>query len=84
MLTDVYIYIYAVPEHELFENSFFEMVAKALRPGGVMCIQAESVWFRPFNIQQLVSRCRQIFKGSVDYAWTTVPTYPRHACNQLN
>ncbi|KAK1565051.1 hypothetical protein Q3G72_017671 [Acer saccharum] len=31
------------PEHELFESSFFELVAKALRPGGVMCIQAESL-----------------------------------------
>ncbi|OMO59806.1 Spermidine/spermine synthases family [Corchorus olitorius] len=30
-------------EHELFESPFFELAAKALRPGGVMCIQAESL-----------------------------------------
>ncbi|KAK2663799.1 hypothetical protein Ddye_002373 [Dipteronia dyeriana] len=64
------------PEHELFESSFFELVAKALRPGGVMCIQAESLWFQPFNIQNLVSKCHHIFKGSVNYAWTIVPSYP--------
>ncbi|KAL5816316.1 hypothetical protein ACOSQ3_024694 [Xanthoceras sorbifolium] len=67
------------PEHELFESSFFEWVAKALRPGGVMCIQAESLWFEPFNIQDLVSKCHDIFKGSVNYAWTIVPSYPRQA-----
>ncbi|KAI9174137.1 hypothetical protein LWI28_012492 [Acer negundo] len=35
--------IWPGPEHELFESSFFELVAKAVRPGGVMCIQAESL-----------------------------------------
>ncbi|MFS8020593.1 Spermidine synthase [Helianthus anomalus] len=27
-------------------------------------------------IEDIVANCRQIFKGSVNYAWTTVPTYP--------
>ncbi|KAK7317197.1 hypothetical protein RJT34_01211 [Clitoria ternatea] len=31
------------PDHELFESEFFELVSKALRPGGVLCIQAESI-----------------------------------------
>ncbi|KAG0462903.1 hypothetical protein HPP92_021379 [Vanilla planifolia] len=26
--------------------------------------------------EDIVSNCRQVFKGSVKYAWTTVPTYP--------
>ncbi|KAK2388741.1 spermidine synthase [Trifolium repens] len=30
------------PDHELFETQFFELISKALRPGGVLCIQAES------------------------------------------
>jgi len=29
-------------------------------------------------IEDIVSNCRHIFKGSVNYAWTTVPTYPRY------
>jgi spermidine synthase len=27
-------------------------------------------------IEDIVANCRQVFKGSVNYAWTTVPTYP--------
>ncbi|KAM5572073.1 spermidine synthase 1 [Rosa sericea] len=66
------------PGHELLDDKtpFFELVRKALRPGGVMCIQAESIWFRSFQVDELVTKCRQIFEGSVDYAWTIVPAYP--------
>ncbi|XP_043726136.1 spermidine synthase 1-like [Telopea speciosissima] len=64
------------PAQELFEKPFFESVAKALRPGGVVCTQAESIWLHMHIIEDIVSNCRQIFKGSVNYAWTTVPTYP--------
>ncbi|XP_044484292.1 spermidine synthase 1-like [Mangifera indica] len=64
------------PEDELFKSSFFELVAKALRPGGVMCIQAESLWYPALNIDDLVADCRRRFKGSSSYAWTIVPTYP--------
>lgn len=66
------------PAQELFEKPFFESVARALRPGGVVCTQAESIWLHMHIIEDIVSNCRQIFKGSVNYAWTTVPTYPRH------
>ncbi|RZC17115.1 Spermidine synthase, partial [Glycine soja] len=63
------------PDHELFESQFFELVSKALRPGGVLCIQAESIWFQSLDIEELLTKCRQTFKGST-YAWTTVPAYP--------
>lgn len=43
-----------------------------------MCTQAESIWLHMHIIEDIVANCRQIFKGSVNYAWTTVPTYPRH------
>ncbi|XP_054808143.1 spermidine synthase [Prosopis cineraria] len=64
------------PAQELFEKPFFQSVAKALRPGGVVCTQAESIWLHMHIIEDIVANCRQIFKGSVNYAWTTVPTYP--------
>lgn len=64
------------PAKELFEKPFFETVAKALRPGGVVCTQAESIWLHMNIIEDIVANCREIFKGSVNYAWTTVPTYP--------
>ncbi|ONM20485.1 Spermidine synthase 2 [Zea mays] len=64
------------PAQELFEKPFFQLVARALRPGGVVCTQAESIWLHMHIIEDIVVNCRQVFKGSVNYAWTTVPTYP--------
>ncbi|XP_022134672.1 spermidine synthase 2-like [Momordica charantia] len=64
------------PDDEIVRSRLFEMVAKALRGGGVLCIQAESIWFRSLDIENLISKCHQVFKGSVQYAWTIVPAYP--------
>ncbi|XP_068665104.1 spermine synthase-like [Aristolochia californica] len=64
------------PAQELVERPFFETAAKALRPGGVLCSQAESMWLHTHLIQDMISICRETFKGSVHYAWTSVPTYP--------
>ncbi|KVI10178.1 Spermidine/spermine synthase family [Cynara cardunculus var. scolymus] len=52
------------------------MIAKALRPGGVVCNMAESMWLHTHLIQDMVTACREIFKGSVHYAWASIPTYP--------
>lgn len=64
------------PAQELVERPFFETIARALRPGGVLCNMAESMWLHTHFIESMVSICREIFKGSVHYAWTSVPTYP--------
>ncbi|KAI3950992.1 hypothetical protein MKW98_026446 [Papaver atlanticum] len=64
------------PAQELVERPFFEAAAKALRPGGVLCNMAESMWLHTHLIKDLISICRITFKGSVHYAWTSVPTYP--------
>ncbi|KAF5772258.1 putative spermidine synthase [Helianthus annuus] len=64
------------PAQELVEQPFFEMLARALRPGGVLCNMAESMWLHTHLIQDMISVCQKIFKGSVHYAWTSVPTYP--------
>jgi spermidine synthase len=50
---------------------------RALRPGGVVCTQAESLWLHLDIIKALASMCARVFEGgSVDYAYTTIPTYP--------
>lgn len=67
----------AGPAQELVEKPFFETIARALRPGGVLCNQAESMWLHTHLIQDMLSICCETFKGSVHYAWTSVPTYPR-------
>lgn len=64
------------PAQELVEKPFFETMARALRPGGVLCNMAESMWLHTHLIQDMLSICRETFKGSVHYAWASVPTYP--------
>ncbi|KAL2550639.1 Spermine synthase [Forsythia ovata] len=64
------------PAQELVEKPFFETLARALRPGGVLCNMAESMWLHTHLIQDMISICHETFKGSVQYAWASVPTYP--------
>ncbi|KAK9266984.1 hypothetical protein L1049_019307 [Liquidambar formosana] len=64
------------PAQELVEKPFFETTARALRPGGVLCSMAESMWLHTHLIEDMISICRETFKGSVRYAWASVPTYP--------
>ncbi|XP_020227876.1 spermidine synthase 2 [Cajanus cajan] len=59
----------------LADNCFLESVAKALRPGGVLSAPADSLWHENFVVADTIANCKKIFKGSVNYAWTTVPTY---------
>lgn len=66
------------PTQELVKKPFFETIAKALRPGGVLCNMAESMWLHTHLIQDMISICQQTFSDSVRYAWTSVPTYPRY------
>jgi spermidine synthase len=76
-------FCFAGPAQELVEKPFFETIARALRPGGILCNQAESMWLHTHLIQDMLSICRETFKGSVHYAWTSVPTYPRFFVFQL-
>ncbi|KAE8694700.1 Spermidine synthase 2 [Hibiscus syriacus] len=65
------------PAQELVKKPFFETIARALRPGGVLCNMAESMWLHTHVIDDMVSICGEILKGSVHYACASVPTYPR-------
>ncbi|XP_075492447.1 spermine synthase-like [Primulina tabacum] len=64
------------PAQEPVEKPFFKNISRALRPGGVLCNMAESMWLHTHLIDDIVYICREIFKGSVHYAWVSVPTYP--------
>lgn len=77
--------MYTGPVAELRRNKhFLEVVAKALRPGGVMSAPAESMWRDDFVIADSIAYCKRIFKGSVNYAWTTIPAYSRHSLFEFN
>ncbi|KAJ1385511.1 Spermidine/spermine synthase [Sesbania bispinosa] len=82
--TRVKLHVIDGPDHELFESQFFELVSKALRPGGVLCIQAESFWFESLNIEELLTKCHQTFKGSTDYAWTSPYVDFRNPINPID
>ncbi|KAJ6418785.1 hypothetical protein OIU84_002044 [Salix udensis] len=71
------------PAQELVEKPFFETIARALRPGGVLCNMAESMWLHTHLIEDMISICRETFKGSVHYAWASVPTYPSGVIGEL-
>ncbi|KAI4330944.1 hypothetical protein MLD38_029180 [Melastoma candidum] len=43
------------PAELLMEKPFFESVAKALRPGGVVCNMAESMWLHTHLIEHMIS-----------------------------
>eukprot|EP00199_Chlamydomonas_sp_CCMP681_P002840 CAMPEP_0119108916 /NCGR_PEP_ID=MMETSP1180-20130426/16180_1 /TAXON_ID=3052 ORGANISM="Chlamydomonas cf sp, Strain CCMP681" /NCGR_SAMPLE_ID=MMETSP1180 /ASSEMBLY_ACC=CAM_ASM_000741 /LENGTH=313 /DNA_ID=CAMNT_0007094593 /DNA_START=128 /DNA_END=1069 /DNA_ORIENTATION=+ len=65
------------PAEVLFERPFFEALHRAVRPGGVVCTQAESLWLHLGIIKALAKMCHEVFVGgSVSYAFTTIPTYP--------
>jgi len=52
---------------------------KALRPNGIICAQGECLWIHLELIQQIIGFTKTQFK-SVEYAYTTIPTYP---CGQI-
>lgn len=60
---------------ELADEDFLRSLAEALRPGGVVSTPADTIRCKDFSVDETFARCRRIFGGSVDYAWTTVPSY---------
>lgn len=63
------------PAEALFTRKFYELMKGALRPGGIVCTQAECIWLHAKIIKQLVDDCRTLFKN-VEYSYITIPTYP--------
>mmetsp|Transcript_16250 Transcript_16250/g.25753 ORF Transcript_16250/g.25753 Transcript_16250/m.25753 type:complete len:323 (-) Transcript_16250:57-1025(-) len=63
------------PAKTLFSQQFYESMRQALRPGGKVCTQAETVWLDLDLIHHLASGARKGYH-SVQYAYTQIPTYP--------
>ncbi|EFN53284.1 hypothetical protein CHLNCDRAFT_26108 [Chlorella variabilis] len=65
------------PAEVLFQKPFFDAMHRALKPGGIVCTQAESLWYHLEIIKSLAAMCAEVFQGgAVQYAFTTIPTYP--------
>ena len=71
------------PAECLFQRPFYELLAKALKPGGVVVSQCECMWLHLNVITTLLSFCRKLF-CSVDYCWASIPTYPSGTIGYVN
>lgn len=63
------------PAETLFTSTFYSSLRAAMRPNAIMCNQGECVWLHLPLIAECMSHCVDVFP-SVDYAFTTIPTYP--------
>lgn len=63
------------PAEKLFSEEFYATAHRILRPGGILCTQAESLWIHADLIASLVKEKGVPF-ASAEYASIQVPTYP--------
>jgi len=63
------------PASVLFETPFYNAMYSSLRDGGIVCTQGENVWLHLDIIKPLMDSIKQNY-SSVEYAYTTIPTYP--------
>ncbi|CAG8842659.1 16338_t:CDS:2 [Gigaspora margarita] len=63
------------PAESLFQYKYYELMKNALRPGGVVAAQGECQWLHLKLIAEVRTFCRQLYPV-VEYAYTTIPTYP--------
>jgi spermidine synthase len=67
------------PAESLFTSDFYAALRKSLKPGGIICNQGECQWLHLDLIQKVLGDCGQTF-ATVEYAFTTIPSYP---CGQI-
>lgn len=67
------------PASSLFQESYFELMKRALRPNGIVCSQGGTYWADMRHVRETLDHCRAQF-ASVGYAVASVPTYP---CGQI-
>ncbi|CAO1621531.1 unnamed protein product [Parajaminaea phylloscopi] len=63
------------PAEALFQPPFFKLLKEALKPGGHISTQGESIWCHLEFIQQIRKSVNELFPVA-EYAFTTIPTYP--------
>lgn len=67
------------PAVSLFQESYFELMRKALKPGGIVCSQGGTYWTDLDHVKQTLTYCKKQFP-TVGYASIHVPSYP---CGQI-
>ncbi|KAJ8671865.1 hypothetical protein QAD02_003124 [Eretmocerus hayati] len=67
--------IFSGPAISLYQKSYFELMKKSLREGGIVCSQAGTIWMNFEQVQETFRNCKAVFPN-VSYAISSVPTYP--------
>lgn len=63
------------PAASLFRKPYFELMKRALRPGGIVCSQADTFWGHLSNAASMRNHCKEVFAKAA-YATSYVSTYP--------
>ncbi|XP_030029663.1 spermidine synthase [Manduca sexta] len=63
------------PAVSLFQENYFALMKSALKPGGIVCSQAGTIWNDIELVSSTLRYCRNQF-SSAAYGYTSVPTYP--------
>lgn len=63
------------PASVLFETPFYNAMHGSLRDGGIVCTQGECMWLHLNLIKPLIDSISRTY-STVEYAYTTIPTYP--------
>ncbi|KAE8750357.1 hypothetical protein FOCC_FOCC002917 [Frankliniella occidentalis] len=63
------------PAVSLFQESYFSLMKRALKPGGIVCSQGGTMWANPEHVAQTLSHCKATFPTAA-YGFASVPTYP--------
>lgn len=63
------------PAASLFEENYFALMKKALRPGGIVCSQGSNFWIDTKHVKETLDACARQFP-KVGYATAIVPSYP--------
>uniref|UniRef100_A0A1B6E4G1 Spermidine synthase n=1 Tax=Clastoptera arizonana TaxID=38151 RepID=A0A1B6E4G1_9HEMI len=63
------------PAVSLFQLSYFELMKRALKPGGIVCSQAGTVWANLDTVIETFNHCKRVFKTTA-FGYACVPTYP--------
>eukprot|EP00834_Sanchytrium_tribonematis_P004022 NODE_178_length_14069_cov_0.746815.p7 type:complete len:280 gc:universal NODE_178_length_14069_cov_0.746815:1495-2334(+) len=64
------------PAETLYQPSFFELVHSALKQDGIFTQQGECMWLHCDLIKTFMNNLKSSGFCQVEYAWTSVPTYP--------
>nr|AHK12775.1 spermidine synthase [Antheraea pernyi] len=63
------------PAVNLFLENYFSLMKSALKPNGIVCSQAGTIWNDLDLVTSTLGYCRNQFPAAA-YAYTTVPAYP--------